>query len=145
MADPIRELLVNFLKRKEELAKESESLDRMIELARQMLSDEDASADNTAPPAQLGLWGTHGAKHRLKSSQVQELLDEARRLIVADGRPLKRGELVNRLEDRGYPIVGTDKNKVLGTNIWRSGKFIHIDGEGYWPSDMELPKKNYDL
>jgi len=50
---------------------------------------------------------------------------------------MKRGELVKRLEEQGYEVVGTDKNKVFGTNLWRSGRFQMIEGKGYWPNDIE--------
>ena len=133
--ESIRELLANSLKRKQELQTESETIDRLIELCRRMINDE----ETVTPPAQLGLWDTGNPRQRLKATQIQEMLAEVRRLILAERRPLKRGELVKRLEDRGFVIVGTDKSKVLGTNIWRSKQFRHIDGEGYWPSDIELP------
>jgi hypothetical protein len=135
--DSLHELLANSLKRKEELQKESETLDRLIELCRRMITDEESV--NT--PAQLGLWETRNHKQRLKANQIQEMMAEVKRLILAERRPLKRGELVKRLEDRGFEIVGTDKSKVLGTNVWRSKQFVHIDGEGYWPSDIELPSE----
>ena len=53
---------------------------------------------------------------------------------------MKRGELVKRLLDQGYSLPGRDKNKVFGTNLWRSGKFRAVDGEGYWPKDVVLPR-----
>jgi hypothetical protein len=135
--DSLHELLANSLKRKEELQKESKTLDRLIELCRRMIADEETVNE----PAQLGLWETRHQRQRLKATQIQEMLAEVRRLILAERRPLKRGELVKRLEDRGFEIVGTDKSKVLGTNVWRSKQFVHIDGEGYWPSDIELPSE----
>ena len=52
---------------------------------------------------------------------------------------MKRGELVKLVEARGYKILGSDKNKVFGTNMWRSGKFRHIEGLGYWPTDVDPP------
>ena len=68
------------------------------------------------------------------------MIEEAKRMILAEKRPMKRGELVDRLAKQGFRIIGTDKNKVFGTNIWRSRQFRHIDGHGYWPLDVALPK-----
>ena len=135
--ESLHELLANSLKRKEELQRESETLDQFIELCRRLIADE----KTVTAPAQLGLWETQNQRRRLKATQIQEIMAEVRRLILAERRPLKRGELVKRLEDRGFEIVGTDKSKVLGTNVWRSKQFVHIDGEGYWPSDIELPSE----
>jgi hypothetical protein len=133
--ESVREMLANSLKRKEELQRESETLDRLIELCRRMINEEEI----VTPPAQLALWEAKNERQRLKATQIQDMMAEIRRLILAEKRPLKRGELVKRLEDRGFQIVGTDKSKVLGTNVWRSKQFVHVDGEGYWPSDIELP------
>jgi hypothetical protein len=67
------------------------------------------------------------------------MIEEARRLILKENRPMKRGELVRQLEARGFKIAGTDKNKVFGTTVWRSGKFDQIEGRGYWPKGVPLP------
>jgi hypothetical protein len=67
-------------------------------------------------------------------------METARRLILKNNRPMKRGELVRELQKMGFDLPGTDKNKVLGTNLWRSGKFRTIEGRGYWPKDVPLPK-----
>ncbi len=87
---------------------------------------------------QLDLWKLRNSR-KAKSAYVGELLTEVRRLIISEGRPLNRGDLVRRLEAAGYLIDGLDKAKVLGTNIWRSDKFDHIEGQGYWPRDIERP------
>ena len=61
-------------------------------------------------------------------------------MIIDAGKPLKRSELLKRLEASGYVIDGRDKSKVLGTNIWRSDRFVHVEGHGYWPKDIPLPR-----
>ena len=68
------------------------------------------------------------------------MLDATRKLILKEQRPMKRGELRKRVEALGYDVIGADKNKVFGTNLWRSGKFRTIEGQGYWPNDVELPE-----
>jgi pyridoxine/pyridoxamine 5'-phosphate oxidase len=129
-----RELLANLLKRREELRMESEALDRLIDTYRAL-----AVLKHEPPAEQLALWS--GARSRkARSDYVAEMLAEARRLIVAEGRPLTRSELLRRLEAEGFVIDGTDKRKVLGTNIWRSKKFNHIEGKGYWPKDVPIPR-----
>lgn len=92
------------------------------------------------PPAdQLALWsGAHSRKAR--SDYVAEMMEEVRRLIIGEGRPLTRSELVRRLEAEGFVIAGGDKRKVLGTNIWRSNKFDHVEGQGYWPKGVPRPR-----
>lgn len=131
---PSRELLANLLKRRDELRLESEALDKLIDTYQRLaLLEKQKDAD------QLDLW-KGGQSRRARSAYVAELLAEARRMILGEGRPLTRSELLRRLESEGYVIEGADKSKVLGTNIWRSGQFEHIAGKGYWPKDTPLPK-----
>lgn len=66
------------------------------------------------------------------AATVRIILSEAR-------RPMKRGELVAELERRGLPMAGKDKNKNLGTILWRhSSEFVHIEKLGYWLKDAPL-------
>ncbi len=132
--DSTRELLVKLLKRREELRIESEALENLISAYTSLSRLQGADAE--AP--QLDLWKIRNSR-KAKSAYVSELLAEVRRLIIAEGRPLNRGDLVRRLEGAGYLIDGSDKAKVLGTNIWRSEKFDHLEGQGYWPRDIERP------
>lgn len=125
-----RELLANLLKRREELRIESEALDKLIETYRTL-----AVLKHEPSSEQLVLWS--GARSRkARSDYVVEMLDEVRRLIIGEGRPLTRSALVRSLEAEGYVIDAKDKAKVLGTNIWRSKKFDHIEGKGYWPKGV---------
>jgi hypothetical protein len=140
-SDTIREILAKALKRQEELREEFEALQSVIAHYRRQMArplgegaDEQASLDLRMEANSL----------KARSAYISRLMDEARRLIVRDGRPLKRGELVHQLEREGFPVEGRDKAKVLGTNLWRSGKFEHIEGAGYWPRDLPLPKRRED-
>jgi hypothetical protein len=132
--ETVRALLAKALRREKELRFELETLQRMIDGYRrlQLMQDEDPDAE------QLHLW--HGASRRaLKSEEVEALLEEVRQIILRERRPMTRSELVNQLESRGHQLAGKDKKKVLGTNIWRSGKFEHWQGKGYWPRGVDEP------
>lgn len=132
--ETVKALLSKATRRKRELRLELEALERLISDYQRIqdLRDDDPDAD------QFHLW--HGGSRRaLKSDEVTAMLDETRRIILNQGRPMKRGELVRQLQVRGFKIAGADKNKVFGTNVWRSRKFDHIAGRGYWPKDVDLP------
>lgn len=63
----------------------------------------------------------------------------AREVILERGRPMIRSEIVEALEARGIPLAGKNRAKNLGTILWRFGdRFHHIEGRGYWPSDVPL-------
>ena len=131
---PGREFLANLLKRRDELRLESEALDKLIDTYQRL-----ALLEKEKDANQLDLW-KGGQSRRARSAYIAELMAEARRMILGEGRPLTRSELLRRLEAEGYVIEGTDKSKVLGTNIWRSGQFEHIEGKGYWPKDTPMPR-----
>lgn len=131
--DTVRELLAKALKRQDELRLEFEALQNLVSHYQRHLSGRAHSPDEQ-PSLDLG-----PSSAKARSAYVSRLLDEAKRLILEARRPLKRGELVRLLERDGLPVEGTDKAKVLGTNLWRSGKFEQIEGEGYWPRDIPRP------
>ncbi len=130
----MKALLAKALRRQKELLFELETLERMIARYRQLqlMQDENPDAE------QLHLWH-RGSRRAAKSEEVGAILDEVRRIMLREGRPMTRGELVNELQARGLTLPGADKRKVLGTNIWRSGKFDRIEGKGYWPAGAKLP------
>lgn len=129
-----RELLANLLKRRDELRLESEALDNLIRTYQNLMM---LGKQQDASQLDLSLGST---SRRAKSAQIAEMLAEARRIIIAEGRPINRSELTRRLEAEGYIIDGRDKSKVLGTNIWRSKRFVHFEGKGYWPNDVPMPR-----
>ena len=128
-----RQILANALKRKDELRIESEALDTLIKAYREILN---VPEEHNEP--RLNLQPRTGSR-KAQADHVARLMRECRRLILDAGKPLKRSDLVRALERAGYPVDGRDKSKVLGTNLWRSGLFSHIEGSGYWPKDAPIP------
>lgn len=76
-----------------------------------------------------------------QSQAVDAMMKDAIDSILDEGRPLSRSELLQRLEGMGHAIEGGDKSKVLGTNLWRSRKFVNVKGQGYWPKGTPLPQR----
>ena len=132
--DTVKALLAKALRRRKELQLEFEALQRLIRDYQQIQEMRDEAQDED----QLHLWHG-GSKRAAKKAEVADILQEVRRILIAEGAPMKRGALVRKLEAKGYRLSGDDKSKVLGTNIWRSGKFDHISGHGYWPKNLALP------
>lgn len=140
MASPTaREILQSALKRREELRLESEALDNLITTYQTILGIGNPARETNEEQPDLY---RNMSKRALRSARVAEMIDAARRIIIAEGRPMKRGELVKRLEAIGFEVEGADKSKVFGTNLWRSGKFIPVEGKGYWPNDLSLPSES---
>ncbi|MFG1402640.1 hypothetical protein [Xanthobacter sediminis] len=83
----------------------------------------------------------HSAPQRVRGELAPyEVANLAREVLIESGRPMRRGELVQALESRGVPLAGKDKNKNLGTIMWRhADMFVSIERLGYWPKDRSLP------
>ena len=68
-----------------------------------------------------------------------EIAKIAREILLDNGRPMKRGELVDALARRNVPLAGKDKNKNLGTILWRhQTMFVALDNLGYWVKGVPL-------
>lgn len=128
------DLLQRALERRDALRKELEAVESFLHAyttARVQKAE--------AKPKQRDLFSTPPSPRAIKRKAIESLLKEAESLILDAGRPLTRGQLLERLEDAGYRIEGADKSKVLGTNLWRSKRFYTIDKVGYWPKDVDIP------
>jgi hypothetical protein len=81
---------------------------------------------------------------QIPSSQAElppaDVAARARAVLIEEGRPMKRGQLVKALLNRGVHLAGADKNKNLGTILWRhKNQFVSLEKLGYWVKDVPLP------
>jgi hypothetical protein len=135
----ISDILEKLLERRSILAREMAALDNLIGLYHRLSSRE--ISESASDASQLDLY-RHPSSRAAQAAEINRTIDAAKRLIIKEGRPMKRSELVQALESQGYGFPGADKNKVFGTNLWRSGKFRTIEGRGYWPKDVALPRES---
>jgi len=93
------------------------------------------TSDSTSPSAENG-----------PISQEQFEAD-ARRILMENGRPMKRGQLVKKFRSSGLRVGGADEIKEMrnfGVKIWKAkDRFVNIPGEGYWPRDIACPPVDY--
>lgn len=69
-----------------------------------------------------------------------EIANLAEQLIRQNWRPMTRGELVEAIETKGFEIRSLDKNRYIGTILWRNHKrFSNLDGRGYWATSLGDP------
>jgi hypothetical protein len=144
------------LKRKREIAQEAvdsfSAAIAHIEKARDAISDKDlealkafAQSEDVETKARLSIEDSKAIQRQIATYRVRGILSPvdvakaARVALLEKGRPMKRGELVLELERRGIPLAGSDKNKNLGTILWRHPKdFVHLEKFGYWLRDVPL-------
>lgn len=134
--ETVQEILDKLLERRDKISRELMALENLIVVYRGLSTQEDSES---ADQGQLRL-GLQAAPRAVQAASIARSIDAIRKMIISENRPMKRGELVKRLEKDGFVLPGADKNKVLGTNIWRSGRFRAIEGRGYWPKDVSLPR-----
>jgi hypothetical protein len=123
-----------------------------LEKARAAMSPRDFEAlkalsqnENVEATAKASIEHSDAFRTRLKTFRMRgqltpvEVATAARVALLEKGRPMKRGELVTELERRGIPLAGTDKNKNLGTILWRHpNDFVRLEKLGYWLRDVQI-------
>lgn len=132
-----QDILPKLLDRRAELVKEAAALDALIAHYQRLASRSRSESPDLA--GQLDLYGGLSSR-TIKAAEIARTVDAARKMILAANRPMKRGELSKALTAQGFELPGKDRNKVLGTNLWRSGKFRTVGDQGYWPKDTPLPR-----
>ncbi|MGA9599584.1 MAG: hypothetical protein WBS22_04900 [Methylocystis sp.] len=101
--------------------------------------------ENVEATARAAMDGSDTLRTQLKTFRMRGIMSPAdvakaaRVALLEKGRPMKRGELVLELQKRGIPLAGSDKNKNLGTILWRHPMdFVHLEKFGYWLRDVPL-------
>lgn len=81
-----------------------------------------------------------------KGLSREELRPHIEAIIREAGRPLTRGNLLRKLDQRGTPVGGqADRAKNMGTIMWRLKEhFVNLPGYGYWLKDVPYPALQYD-
>lgn len=139
MADQsFKEIHLKLLERRDFLRKELLALESLLSLYEGL--DRAKFSESTPDDSQLSFHQWPSSRPA-QAAEIARTIEAARKLILKKQRPMKRGELVVALEALGHTFPGKDKNKVFGTNLWRSGKFRTVDHDGYWPKDTPLPKQ----
>lgn len=131
------ELLQKALDRRTQLRAELAALDEFIR------SYSEVQERRRPVPQQSDLFAPP-RKQSFRARRAKEntaAIDAAEKLILEEGRPLSRTELLQRLEKAGHKIEGSDKSKVLGTTLWRAKRFYNLKGAGYWPISVPVPEE----
>ncbi|ATQ68510.1 hypothetical protein CQW49_11935 [Methylosinus trichosporium OB3b] len=134
------DLLARLRRQRENAADVVHRLDSAINLleeAKRVLGPEDLLnfMDHVSTPTTLMI----GSKRSRGVLPPEDVALAVKKILMDFGKPMKRGELVEELERRGIPLAGRDKNKNLGTIIWRHPQhFLTLSGLGYWVRGVPL-------
>jgi hypothetical protein len=115
------------------------------EAARDLL-EQLVAAPNTLSSSEVGYFSPEKTPRRRgpqKDSKTAAVLNRARQVLLAAGRPLPRAELLAAMNSEGFEIKTKDPARFIGRALWRSSDFVHIRKEGYWiRSDNTSPGKS---
>lgn len=126
------------IERKRELEEELVKLEHFIEVYNK-LNGEIESVDKSESVA-----SNSKIEQKPESVKPSELVNIVRKELEDNGRPMRRGELVERLTNKGIALAGSDKNKNLGTILWRAPDvFVQLKTFGYWLKDTPYPPAGY--
>lgn len=134
--------LTNALKRKEELERELAEIEQFLRLHDRFARTNREDAEPDLPNVQilgrpLRPYRSVLIKQRGRPADFAGIME---RILNDVGRPLNRSELVDEIERRGVEIPSTDKQRYVGTILWRHDKtFRNIEGRGYWFVDRPPP------
>lgn len=134
------------LKRREVLKRELKKLNDFIELYEEIFGTEAEQASHSLPFEQPkpGETQESAPPPRRKNPPRQEIGRRAREVILSNGTPMTRGELLNALAARGMQIVAANPPKAMGTIMWRLRRqFVNLEGYGYWPKDVPCAVVGY--
>ena len=128
------EVIENARKRLEELKAEQQKLQSFIATYEEL---EGALKPNPShpQPTRIVLIAAGGKKN--SGTSPSKIIEAAKQIIREHGSPMTRSELVESIENKGIYVGGVDKNKNMGTILWRSNEFHNVEGEGYWPKGDE--------
>lgn len=161
--------IANAMQRRSELQRELHEIEKFLQLYQKFSAmplpssnvlysaTTVASVSNAYAPAPLEqMWGEgepkqeHGvaeaspAPH--KGLGREELRPHIEAVIREAGKPLTRGVLLRKLDQRGTPVGGqADRAKNMGTIMWRlKDHFVNLPGYGYWIKGEACPEADYD-
>ena len=133
----------NALKRRDELKKELVEVEHFIEMYQQFMNYHAGPMGDGGPlRSSVSVRPSMRTRRRMSREEMAPIIKD---VLIEHGRPMTRGPLVEALAAKNIPIAGTDPSKNMGTIMWRlRGRFINIEGEGYWPKDVSCDAVGYD-
>ena len=112
-------VLQKVMARKRRLEEELHRIETFLSVYEEVGGEPEMSIDEDAEPAKT-------------RNNPNEIIEAVADVIRAAGRPLMRGDIVDRVEASGIAINSADKPRYVGTLLWRNAeRFPNIEGQGY--------------
>jgi hypothetical protein len=134
------------LARKEQLEAELRELNTFLAVYQRFAKEVPAPAPENVPElfSRVGTGAVSEAEGKPPAMTQEDFVALARDILVGNGRPMTRSQLLAAFKARGRHVGGIDEQKNLGTKIWRArDRILNIPGAGYWPKDLPCPAVAY--
>ena len=130
------------LRKRDDLKRQLAEAEEFLRLWNRVLGSD--AVDSVTPSTAMGQ-GEIAAQPLPKKSPTRDRAAEiARKIILAGGIPMTRGQLVEAFEARGTPVGGLNPRRNMGTIMWRlRDRFINLEGLSYWPLDVANERCGY--
>lgn len=147
-SDEVDRALANALKRKQDLEAELAEISEFIRLHTRFSGTKDETKDTLMPVSSGDIPGRSHLRGRIltgkRRGRPRGFVEVLANVISDIGMPMRRGDLVQEIERRNVAIPSVDKERYLGTILWRNhGRFINLEGHGYWLRGRPCPEVGY--
>lgn len=127
--------ITNAKRRKKEIIKELEEIDQFLELAEKFSGEKGGVSGGPSG----------GGTPKSSVSKPGEIVAASRKVIHANGKPMNRTEILDKLKGTGIVVSGKDQANTLGTTLSRaSDKIVYLKGFGYWLRECHYEPAEYN-
>lgn len=81
---------------------------------------------------------------RPRATPQAELERVVEQVLVANGAPLQRFELMERVKALGVIIGGRNEITNFGSKLSRAERLVNLPKLGYWPKELPYPSCSYE-
>lgn len=81
---------------------------------------------------------------RPRATPQAELERVVEQVLVANGAPLQRFELMERVKALGVTIGGRNEITNFGSKLSRAARLVNLPKLGYWPKELPYPSCSYE-
>lgn len=123
-------------------------LEDFVAMYRQLAGDADEPQTAEKTPVQITATVEENANDdeptdRPRATPQAELERVVEQVLVANGAPMQRKELLERVKALGVIIGGQNETTNFGSKLSRAARLVNLARHGYWPKDQPYEPGGY--
>lgn len=84
-----------------------------------------------------------GTVERHKATPQGELERVVEEVLIENGAPMRRSELLERVKAKGVVVGGENESANFGSKLSRAGRLVNLSRLGYWPKEKPFEQGGY--